>query len=267
MSDERLIFTPVKAYRGWYVVEYGPPVYRTPFATISLTIIEPAEPAAVAEAMESELSGWLARYPVPIMVSAFDIKSDLIDLTAVREFSHLFGWRAQGADTVEVHWRLVQSTELPTLDLTSSALRRIYADVPYETGGDLRQGAAKQQRTTRLLQVLVFACFIVVPGAWLVMEFNAPRWLEWGVLLYGLSQLYIHALKLTGLWPKTAADQAADEEQLRQRHHHYHCERNPEGFRRLVAENVERESREQTMREVAELKRTAGDKMSGRGDR
>ena len=32
---------------------------------------------------------------------------------------------------------------------------------------------------------------------------------------------------------------------------------------RLVAENVEWESREQTMREVEELKRTAGDKSAG----
>ena len=84
------------------------------------------------------------------------------------------------------------------------------------------------------------------------------HWLEWLILFDGVSQLYIQALKLTGLWPKAASDLAAVDEERRMRHHHYHCERNPEGFRRLVAENVERESREQTQRDAEELKRAAG---------
>jgi hypothetical protein len=213
--------------------------------------------------MEFELSDWLARYPVPIMVSAFDSKGDLIDLSVVRECSHLFGWRDPGGESVNAHWRVVKSEEFPGPDLTSSTLRRIYSDVPFKTGVELRQAAVDQQRATRLLQVLGLAGFVVVPAAWLAIEFNAPPWLEWIVLLYGLSQLYVHGLKLMGLWPKTAADQATEEEQQRVRHHHYHCERNPEGFRRLVAENFERESREQTMREVEELRRAAANRNAG----
>jgi hypothetical protein len=55
---------------------------------------------------------------------------------------------------------------------------------------------------------------------------------------------------------ESASDVAADEERS-MRHHHYHCERNPEGFRRLVAENLERKLREQTRREAAGLKAAA----------
>lgn len=68
-----------------------------------------------------------------------------------------------------------------------------------------------------------------------------------------MSQVYVQACKLWGLWPTTASDAAAAGEERRMRHHHYHCERNPGGFRRLVAENLERESREQTQREAAKL--------------
>ncbi|HXV49315.1 MAG TPA: hypothetical protein VEB61_10970, partial [Candidatus Binatia bacterium] len=64
------------------------------------------------------------------------------------------------------------------------------------------------------------------------------------------------ALKLLGMWPKTDRDLATEEEELRIRHHHYHCERNPEGFRRLKLENFERESREAIRREAAALKKT-----------
>jgi hypothetical protein len=42
------------------------------------------------------------------------------------------------------------------------------------------------------------------------------------------------------------------------RHHHYHCERNPEGFERLKLENFERWAREEVHAEAKSLKRTAG---------
>ena len=212
--------------------------------------------------MESELSYWLERYPVPIMVSAFGDTGGLFDLAAVRKCDHLFGWLVPNSRSVTAHWRVVQSAELPVLDLTSTALRRLYSDVPFKTDVELRKSAMKQQRTTRLLKALVFTGFVVVPAAWLLIEFNAPPWLGWAVLFYGVYQLYVQALKLMGLWPKTPADLAAADDERRMRHHHYHCELNPEGFRRLVAENLERESREQTRREVEELRRAAGDTRS-----
>jgi hypothetical protein len=96
--------------------------------------------------------------------------------------------------------------------------------------------------------------FVVVPLAWLLIEFNAPKWLSWAVLFYGLSQLYIKALKLLGYWPQSAADAAKAAEETAMRHHHYHCKRNPEGFMRLKAENFDREAREKTRQEAELLK-------------
>lgn len=220
MNDERLVFSAISAHRGWYVVEYAPPVLGTPFAALSLTTLEHAEPAKVAEAMESELSSWLARYPVPIMVSAFSDAGELLDLSDVRECDHLFGWLDAESRSKTVRWRVVQSSELPVLDLTPTALRRLYSDVRFKTGVELRKAAMNQRRAIRLWKVLVFAGLFVVPGAWLLIDFNAPRWLEWLILFYGVSQLYIQALKLTGLWPKAASDLATADEERRMRHHH-----------------------------------------------
>jgi hypothetical protein len=46
------------------------------------------------------------------------------------------------------------------------------------------------------------------------------------------------ALRLLGWWPKSDSEAEATEDQRRMWHHHYHCERNPEGFRRLLSENL-----------------------------
>ena len=107
--------------------------------------------------MESELSSWLARYPVPIMVSAFSDAGELLDLSAVRECDHLCGWLDAESRSKTVRWRVVQSAELPVLDLTPTALRRLYSDVPFKTGVELRKAATNQQRAIRLWKVLVFA--------------------------------------------------------------------------------------------------------------
>lgn len=254
MDNDRVVFSSLKAHRGWYLLEYAPPVPGIPFATLSLTTLEHADPTNVALAMEAELATWLRRYPLPIMVSAFTDSGELLRVSAVRACDHLIGWLDPATDAPCVHWRIVPSGELPKVDLSRAALQELYSDVPFRTATDLRSATKTHQRTIRGGKILVFIGLVVVPAAWLLIEFNAPEWLSWLVLLYGLSHIYTQALKLFGLWPTPASDVAAADEERRMRHHHYHCERNPDAFTRLVAENLERESREQTCREAASLK-------------
>ena len=78
------MFSVLQAHREWYLVEYAPPVHGTPFATLSLTVLERPEANRVALAMETELETWLRRYPVPIMVSAFNDTGDLFSVSSVR---------------------------------------------------------------------------------------------------------------------------------------------------------------------------------------
>ena len=133
-------------------------------------------------------------------------------------------------------------------------MREVHSDIPVRTVAELRPDTNTRQRAIRVGAALVFVWLVVVPAVVLLIKFNAPEWLSWLVLLYSFSRVYVQGLKLWGLWPKTASEVAAADEEGRVRHHHYHCERNPDGFRRLVAENLERESREQIRREAASLK-------------
>ena len=82
MSDNKVFRDQIKEDRGSYYVSYQPADARYPFAIVQLTFPEDGSDAAtIARAMEKELEIWLTRYPVPIMISAFDAKDDLISLS------------------------------------------------------------------------------------------------------------------------------------------------------------------------------------------
>jgi hypothetical protein len=52
------------------------------------------------------------------------------------------------------------------------------------------------------------------------------------------------------MWPKTQRELEQGREKELMEHHHYHCKQNPDGFRRLMAENFERLERERILAEV-----------------
>ena len=74
------------------------------------------------------------------------------------------------------------------------------------------------------------------------------------VLGYAFVKAATQALRLTGHLPKSTRQQQKEAEELKMRHHHYHCARNPEAFERLKAENFRREEIERTKAEALALK-------------
>jgi hypothetical protein len=260
VNDERLFFDTLKLDRGSFFVEYTPPITSYPFATLQLVFPNAAEASQVALAMERELVEWLGRYEVPVMVSAFDDTGNPISLNGFRASDHLVGWTDPASKKPLFHWRLVTETEFPRHSWDSSSLRSIYADIPFRTSTDLKKSARKQRSAVQFGWWLVVIWAVVIPVAIAVVDYNAPEWLERIALMYSLARAYIEFMKLKGWWPKPEMDIAALEEDRRMRHHHYHCERNPEAFKRLKWENAEREAREAVQREAASLKATGHEK-------
>lgn len=88
----QLFFEATKEDRGWYFVEYRPPISGYQFATLQVVVFETTRTAEdIAAIMEAELVIWLERYPVPIMVSAFDDTGSVISLKGHRPCNHLIG--------------------------------------------------------------------------------------------------------------------------------------------------------------------------------
>ena len=152
-------------------------------------------------------------------------------------------------------WSLPPEKELPGDPLTPDELLRVYGDVPYKTSAQTRQEAAAHARQNRNGLAVVIAWVAVGPAVWAILEWAGPAWLGVLVLLYSLWQALVKALKLLGKWKESPRKLREREEELRMQHHHYHCERNPEGFLRLKFENFEREEREQIQKDANALKR------------
>ena len=261
MSRERLFFETLKVDRGSYFVQYSPPITSSPFATVQLIFSNAVSPVDAATAMEREVIEWLQRYPVPIMVSAFDASGSLISLEDLRGGNHAIGWNSQNSRNPELHWRMVADDELPHRTWEPSVLRSIYADIPSRTSTQLTAVAQRQKHIVQFGWWLVLVWAVVIPTLIAIIDFNAPEWLARLTLLYSLSRAYIEFMKLKGWWPRTDKDLADADEERRMRHHHYHCERNPQGFERLRSENFERESRDEIQREAASLKAERHDKV------
>jgi hypothetical protein len=96
---------------------------------------------------------------------------------------------------------------------------------------------------------------VVVPAGVAVLEWWSD-WLGLLVLVYSLYKAVEKALRLLGKWPKPKTELQKEAEEARMRHHHYHCERNPDGFQRLKLENFERWAREDTQNEAQALRRS-----------
>jgi hypothetical protein len=253
MRADAIYFDRIKETGGWYYVEYLPPLPSIPFATLSLVIPGEADPARVAEAMETELSTWLTRYPIPLMVSSFDAADSLLRLSSVRECDHVMGWIDPTTRQAQSRWRLVGDHEIPSLPMSSDFLKRVYSNISFRTSADLATAAESNARSARLGWWIVFVWAAVVPAVVAIVEWASPSWVAVIILTYSLYKAFAKAMQLLGKWRPSAAEQLEQEEQRAMRHHHYHCKTNPKGFLRLKAENFEREARERTSRDAESL--------------
>lgn len=253
MKNSELHFDSLKESRGWYFVEYAPPTAGSPFALVQLIILsdsDAADSGRIATAMEQELSRWLERYGVPVMVSSFDAKGDLITL---KPSSHVMG-RKNELGEVDKILGLFESKNLPTL--SSATLRAIYHDIPFRTSEEIHASADSSLKRTRLgirtaIALLIF-WLVVIPVTINLLGVANPV-IGILVLIYSLWKALVQFMKLLGKWPEGRKEKEQSQRKRQMEHYFWHCEQNPEGFQRLKNENFEREEREQTVREAAAL--------------
>jgi hypothetical protein len=255
---ERIIFEKTKELRGWYFVEYSPPVESYPFAMVDLVILNSTDKAKIAEAMESELKTWLARYPIPVMVSAFDDKEDLIHLEPVKNCNHLMGYLPKGQQSPIFHWRLLKEGELPNDALDQNYLKKVYHNIPFRmwTNEDSERVKKENVQMVRTAWLILLVWLVVIPLIVIILG-ETSVWVARMVLAYSLWKVFVQVLKLTGKWKKSPREVEREREKLEMEHHHYHCKRNPQAFLRLKSENFERETKERVQKEADALKQAS----------
>jgi hypothetical protein len=133
ITREQLYFESIKESRGPYFVDYQPPIASNPYAILNLVYPGEFVPSEVATSMRSEMESWIKRYPVPLMVFAFDAAENVIRPNDAADDGVLVGWLVPNTQEIAFSWKL---NEVPKLlnDTTSIPdWRKIYKDVPFRT--------------------------------------------------------------------------------------------------------------------------------------
>jgi hypothetical protein len=250
--NEQIFWGVVKELRKDYFVEYRPPFEGHKFATLQLTFLGRVEFSYIAEAMELEAAKWHQRYPLPIMISAFDNAGDLVHLEPTRSDHHLIVF-GNPEGVLELHWRRVADEELPTDALNRDLMLELFSDVPRKTQTEVSSNAKTHARQIRLAKFIVLMWAGIGPAAWLVIEFLGPGWLAAIIFVYGIWHAVVNILKLAGKWSKSESELIEEAEDLLMRHHHYHCKRNPGGFERLKIENCRNDQRKKVLEDARSL--------------
>lgn len=253
-EDARLYFRPIKEAREGYFAEYQPPCSGSRLAMLTLVFLEPVAPEDTAATMERELEGWLERYPVPLMVTAFSPDECMVSLASVRPSDHLVGFLSDG--DMRREWRAVPANELPDMPSSPKVLRELFHDVACETQTEINKRLANEtleiRRGKRNLWGLLFLWLVLIPGAVAIIGWASPFW-GIVVLLYALGKSLLAALKLLGYLKPSPKKEREAQELAEMRHYYYHCKRNPDGFLRLKDENFERDAQEKTRQEAEAL--------------
>ena len=248
---EKVYFDSVKEKHETFFVEYHPPMHNVPFATLHINYPRTVDTKEVIIQLEIQASKWAKKYPVPVMASAFDEYGDLISLGSEKESSHLTVIERNGQ--YENHWNLLKDDEFPVEVLDTTFLLSVYPDIGYRTQSEVTKAAYERIKPMRQLKFILLIWAVFVPALIAILEFFSPTWIAVIALTYSLWKAYQQWLLMTGRKKKSEKDIAQEEEDLRMRHHHYHCEQNPDAFTRMKIENFKRESKDRIKNEFDSL--------------
>lgn len=255
-----VFFEQIKEPREGYFVEYSPPGGEMRFAWLTLVFHKGTMPDHARKAMEHEANVWTQRYPVPVMVFSCDEKGDTVELSQAKGKNNLIAWRCSDG-RIEQHWELLEDEDIPDVALSVDYLLKTYESVPYRTAEEVRQQAdaswTERGKELRIGFTIIFCWAVVVPAGVAVLGWTSPA-IGFLVTAYALGKAARQAGLMLGWFKPSSRERAKREKEQQMRHYYYHCERNPEGFRRLVSDNFEQDERAVIEREARGLKNARG---------
>ena len=208
--------------------------------------------------MKAEVAHWLTRYPVPIMVWAYDAAENNIRPQGDADDGLLVGWYAPGTATLNYAWKVEGLPQFLNDTTNLPDWRTIYKGVPFRTDAGIKANANREWIKIRnqnlALKVILAIWLAIIPATWAAIQYLGPNWLAIAVLLYSLWQAVRTARKLFWRVEPSKLEKEKAEKELKMGHYFYHCERNPEGFIRLKVENFEREAKERIRKEAEALR-------------
>jgi hypothetical protein len=254
--------------RDWYYVEYRP--LRESSALLAglniVVSIEQADKNEIIGTMEKELKVWLARYPVPLSVSAWNNKSELYNFDEIKRHNQLVGFLDKNGK-VCLYWGSDEKIEIPYPVLSQETLHMLYSDLEYITDHDYKVDQKKRRKQIiiggKILYVIIPLIILLTPFIYeSIAYFNN----KYSNLFSFLSFVWLigftvkGGIRIAGGLPKSKKAKEREEKQQEEErlkdHYYYYCQLNPEGFRRLKLEALQQGAKSDIAKEAAALKNT-----------
>ena len=241
-------------HRGEYFVTYHPADGDGWLSTVSLSFPGNVELLVVKSALEKELKYWLKRFPVPILISAFDAKDNVIRLPGNSDESHLTGYVDIQSQQLVYRWGLMKNDEIPSEQKEASYLASVYQGIPFRLQQKVREEALREFRVrNRVLRFIVF--FYVGAAVFAELIALGVTWLGHILAVISISTGFYKLAKAMGWLKPSKRDKEKAEKEGKMEHYFYHCEQNPKAFNRLKCENFERDAIEQTLKESEAIRK------------
>jgi len=249
-ETEEVFRDKISEPRDGYFVEYTPVTSEMPFASLGLVFTsEVADLAKIQKLMDDELATWLKRFRVPLFVSSFDAKGDLI---RIDPYPHLMGYLDPENRLIK-RWGPFSNEELPAEQVTRAYLDNVYRDVPFRFANEVRKKVRREARFMRAAVPSIILFTVVIP---VLLELISLG-LEWlsRILEFGsLSKGFYEIGKAFGWIKPSQKEREKAQKKQKMEHYFYHCEKNPAAFQRLKIENFEKEEEATILREDAALR-------------
>jgi len=176
--------------------------------------------------VEREFKIWFEKYPVPLMVFAFDVHGNVIHL---KEKSHGSDFRGflDADQKIVSGWQSFSVKSIPAIYKSDEYRDKCYANVPYEDFS-VRQARMKEEGRyekigAKILWWFYIFVILIIPFAWFIGEkfFDtiAAFTIVWVLCSFG----YRIAKEFAWI-KKSDADKKKREQQRTMEHYYYHCE-------------------------------------------
>ncbi len=154
MTSDR-IYTTVREDRGWYFVEYYPANKLIQYSVLNLVVtVENIDKNKIIEAMETELKEWLLRYPVPLLVYAWDNAEHLYKFDELNKPSPLMGF-VNEEGKVSSYWRTGKDKTIPDARFDQEYLDNLFSSIEYTTAAEYDVDRIKRRRQIKLGYVII----------------------------------------------------------------------------------------------------------------
>jgi len=134
---------------------------------------------------------------------------------------------------------------------------KLYSGLVYKTYAELDTERHKKLRQIKTGWVIFFIWLAVIPAIYAIFEYSS-NFLALVALIYSLYKAVRKGLELTGKWPKSKKTKEHEREEQLKNHYYYHCQMNPEGFRKLMLENFDKMSQNEIAQEAELLNKNKG---------